>query len=356
MNASLRQLGCGLNAAALTLFIALLALTTSECTAAQTEDVTATATWDMPDAAAVRRGVFAYLAGKQPSAETKSAAELAWPEAAKPAGGELLDRVAAVLGLADPQARDVAAYAGGAGSVEVIPHQAWLTAAATPPIVSANLRLLAARRLIEGHRYDDVIQLLAGVEVDRVADPAALLFDRAVALHGLVRPQDCVEAAALLLENEAKIPVRYAKLAHLLRADIEKVQDGTLDHIARRMDDVGRRLEVGEADPKVNELADGVVKALDDLIKKAEQQRQQQNSGSGSAAPRPSEPARQSDIAEGKGEGKVEHKSIGSGRGWGSLPAKLREQALQQIGKDFPAHYREIIEEYFRRLAAEDGE
>ena len=32
--------------------------------------------------------------------------------------------------------------------------------------------------------------------------------------------------------------------------------------------------------------------------------------------------------------------------------AHEREQALQQIGREFPAHYREAIEQYFKRLAA----
>jgi hypothetical protein len=37
------------------------------------------------------------------------------------------------------------------------------------------------------------------------------------------------------------------------------------------------------------------------------------------------------------------------------MPAKEREQALQDVGRDFPSHYREVIEEYFRRLAAEES-
>ena len=28
---------------------------------------------------------------------------------------------------------------------------------------------------------------------------------------------------------------------------------------------------------------------------------------------------------------------------------------MQQIGRDFPSHYRDAIEQYFRRLAAERG-
>ena len=44
-------------------------------------------------------------------------------------------------------------------------------------------------------------------------------------------------------------------------------------------------------------------------------------------------------------------KKIGNHSGWGDLPAKEREEAIQQIGKDFPSHYRDIIEQYFRKLA-----
>jgi hypothetical protein len=38
------------------------------------------------------------------------------------------------------------------------------------------------------------------------------------------------------------------------------------------------------------------------------------------------------------------------------LPAKEREEAMQQIGKDFPSHYREVIEQYFRKLASEESQ
>ncbi len=56
----------------------------------------------------------------------------------------------------------------------------------------------------------------------------------------------------------------------------------------------------------------------------------------------------------GKGEGKVANKPIGEGSGWGDLPPRERDEALQQIGKEFPAHYRDMIEQYFRKLATEN--
>ena len=33
-----------------------------------------------------------------------------------------------------------------------------------------------------------------------------------------------------------------------------------------------------------------------------------------------------------------------------------RQEALQQIGQEFPAHYRDMIEQYFRKLATENEE
>lgn len=56
--------------------------------------------------------------------------------------------------------------------------------------------------------------------------------------------------------------------------------------------------------------------------------------------------------AGGKGPGEVTKRDVGDGEGWGNLPPHQREEALQQIGREFPTHYREAIEQYFKRLAA----
>ncbi len=68
---------------------------------------------------------------------------------------------------------------------------------------------------------------------------------------------------------------------------------------------------------------------------------------------RSSSPAPDSRILGGKGPGQVDKKPLGAGSGWGDLPPKQRQEALQQIGKDYPAHYRDLIEQYFRKLASE---
>jgi hypothetical protein len=58
----------------------------------------------------------------------------------------------------------------------------------------------------------------------------------------------------------------------------------------------------------------------------------------------------------GRGPGEAAKRDVGSGDDWGHLPPKEREEALQRIGRDFPSHYRDVIEQYFRRLATEGSE
>ena len=57
----------------------------------------------------------------------------------------------------------------------------------------------------------------------------------------------------------------------------------------------------------------------------------------------------------GKAPGDVAKKDIGHKSGWGDMPPKEREEALQHMGRDFPPHYRDAIEEYFRKLATEEN-
>jgi hypothetical protein len=143
-----------------------------------------------------------------------------------------------------------------------------------------------------------------------------------------------------------------------MREDLTGLKEDSLDHIARRMEDIRRRLELGRAGQQVRGIEDGVIKSLDKLIDELEkkQQQQQQQASSSSGKMQPSTPAPDSQIMGGQGRGEVTKKDIGDESGWGNLPPKQREEAMQQIGRDFPAHYRDVIEQYFRRLAGEGNE
>ena len=47
------------------------------------------------------------------------------------------------------------------------------------------------------------------------------------------------------------------------------------------------------------------------------------------------------------------HAARRNGNAWGQLPAHKRQQILQSMTEGFPAHYQQILERYYRRLAEE---
>ena len=163
--------------------------------------------------------------------------------------------------------------------------------------------------------------------------------------------QKCLPTIDRLMENESLISRRYATVARLMRADLEPLKPDSLDEIARLMDEMRRRLNLRRAGTRVRKQGDEIVAKLDKLIEQIEEQQQQ--AAAGAASLQSGSPAQDSTPMGGKGPGNVDPKQLGTQSGWGNLPPQERQEALQQIGKDLPAHYREVIEEYFRKLARE---
>jgi hypothetical protein len=239
----------------------------------------------------------------------------------------------------------------------VLPSQAWLYQNETSPFVRDNLRLIYGRWLSHELLYDESLDQLTGLSATSVIDPATLLFYQSVGYHRLLSKNDGLKSIRQLLEEMPDSPLRYRAVAGLMLDDLSALEDDSLDHISRRMDDIRRRLELGRAGSKVRRVEDGVIASLDKLIEDLEKQQQQQQGGGGSGGGmQPSSPMPDSRLARANGAGETDRRNIGRSSGWGDLPAKQREQALQQIGKDFPAHYRDAIEQYFRKMASEKSD
>lgn len=220
---------------------------------------------------------------------------------------------------------------------------------------SNNFRLLYGRRLVHQRLFDEAAEQLVDLKCTDVVDPASLLFYQAVVHHRLMNRTAGLAAIESLLASTENCPRRYVAVARLMKEDLKGLKKDSLDHIARRMEDIGRRLELGRTGNRVCEIEDGVIESLDKLIKKMEDKLKESSSSSGNGG-QSSKPANDSRLMGGGGRGEVSKKNIGNKSGWGSLPPKQREEALQQIGRDFPSHYRDIVEQYFRRLAAENNE
>ncbi len=323
----------------------VVAVAMNAAAAAVDDELAREPSWPAPTRAELRDRTTAWLATR---GDTAPAAIEAWDESAEP-----LDAVVAVIRRADPRAAAVDAAATDPAAT------VWLDGSDIDSFERDTLRLWLARELVRRDRFDEALPLLAGLDLATSVDPATLLFHRAACQHWLLDAEAAVDSIDQLLERAGAIPVRYERVARLLRADIAGLEEGSLDHIARRMRDITRRLDLGRAGPATRQVQDSVVASLDRLIKELEDQQQQGASGSAGAgggaaggqggAAAPMDDSR---LAGGQGKGEVQARDVGSGDGWGNLPPHAREAALQQIGREFPPHYREAIELYFKRLAA----
>ena len=124
------------------------------------------------------------------------------------------------------------------------------------------------------------------------------------------------------------------------------------ERITRLMGDIGRHLDFGRAGKKVRKQENDVVAKLDKMIEELEeeQKKKQPSPGPGGGSS-PTKPKEESTPGGAQGPGKVENKNIGKKDGWGDLPPKEKQDVLQELSKDLPSHYREVIEQYFRKLA-----
>jgi hypothetical protein len=326
----------------------------------------AQASWKAPTTAEVRAQVLKWLDERKPAAEVRGQVEKLWPanETTPTTGDALLDRVGATIALVEPATKPLVEFCTkrGSGAADV-PDSSFLADEKLDLFVRNNLRLMLGRSLALERHYDDALSQLGKLEPADVIDPVSLLFYQSVCHHWFLDKTAGSKTIAKLFERREELPRRYATMAALMQADFSALKDESLDHISRRMNDITRRLDFGHAGKKVQGVENGVIASLDKLIEEIEKQAQAQSgSGSGGGEPGPGGrgqpqgiqsrgPAADSMPAVGKGPGNIDRKRIGSSSGWGDLPAKEREEALQQIGKDFPSHYRDIVESYFRKIA-----
>jgi hypothetical protein len=315
------------------------------------------AAWHAVRTAEVKTQIAAWLEAAKVEEGVKAKINAIWaavPETAT--STELLDKLAESVALAEPAAAKLVELCSKSRTDLAAPPQPWLTDAKTPPLVAKNMRLYFARWLVQNSLYDEAGEQLAGLKPADVVAPAELLFYQGVVAHRLLHKEEGTKVIDQLLEGAEASPRRYVAVARLMQIDLAGLDPESLDHIARRMSDVERRLDLGRAGPKVRGVEDSVIESLDKLIKKLEDQAAAAAAAASNQGNlRPSSPAQRSTPKGGSGPGEIVRRNIGSKSGWGNLNAKQREETIQQIGREFPAHLRELIEQYYRRLASEES-
>lgn len=348
---------------AIAMFVALPALASDpsvgDTLGSDSVESAATPQWAIPSGEKVRPELVKWYEGIAKHDSKKPKFDTLWPDREKSLRGTvLLERLTAVVAAADPNGAELVQTCQQPFDFRRTTSLDWLQNDSYPPLVRNNLRLYYGRYLAQQRQFDKCQETLTGLKPADVVDPASLLFYQAVLHHWFLQKEPGQKTIATLLQRRKEIPRRYAQLADMMLVDLRGLEDESLDHISRRMNDVSRRLDLGQAGKKVRGVEDGIVKSLDKIINKIEQQQQQSGGGSGSGEGQQMQGQQQGGGGQlGAGtkrkpasaKGKTDHDN------WSELPPKQRQEAMQQIGKEFPSHYRDIIEQYFRKLATEDS-
>ena len=319
-----------------------------------------TASWHQPTMEDCRSTTESWILERDDSAEAKGKFTALWASVEEQGFDGILPTVAKTIGMVHADANEIVKFCSSPKAKLPLPTFAILQQEELSPFARNNLRLYYAKWLGEHQLYDEVDEQLEGIKPSDVVDPASLLFFQAIAKHRLLKKDECLPILERLLEQPDSIPRRYATLAKLMQADIAPLKTDSLDEVSRMMDNIKVTLGHGRAGARVRKTEDDVIAKLDKMIEKLEeqaqqqQQQQQQSQNQSQNSKQASNPMQDSMPGGISGPGNVDAKKLEENAEWGDLPPKERERALQELGKDLPSHFRDVIEDYFQKLAREN--
>ncbi len=185
----------------------------------------------------------------------------------------VLDRVADTLALGDADARRLLEEVRDPSNKPApADAPAILKDSKRPTFYRANLGLAYGKALSNRRVYEEALGTLRSVKVEQVVDPSAYLFHRAVAEHALMLKNEANQSIIRLLDDAIDAPDRYKLVSVLMAFDMQSWKEKDLGWVARKMDNVERRLELARGGPHTQKIQKEVVRRLDEIIKELENQ------------------------------------------------------------------------------------
>jgi len=282
--------------------------------------------------------------------------------------GAVLEKVSRTLALGSAAARRALAEAAVAEAEAPTAVPAVLKDKAQPAFFRSNLALAYGKALAGRRVYEEGLEALLLARADEVADPAAYFFHKAVCEHALMLKDQADSTIDRLLVDVTDAPERYRMVAALMHFDMLTWQDKDLGWIARKMDNIQRRLHLTRGGKQTQKMQKEVLVRLDELIKEKENQSKCKGQcpnggncpggqpGNGGGAHNPGNPMQDSTLPPNQGSGQVDNKRVRElAEVWGILPEKERAAAMQELTRGLPPRDRAVIEEFLRRIQERSG-
>jgi hypothetical protein len=305
---------------------------------------------------------------------TQKALEAVWAQTDR----SVLDLVADSLALGNADAAKLLAEArdpDGAPPKEV---PSIVKDLKLPTFFRANLAMAYAKELSNRRVYEEALDALKNVRPDQVVDPSAYYFHKGVAEHGTNDRLESTRSIMHLLVDVPDAPARYRVVGLLMLDDMQRWNPKSLEEISRKMNNIGRRLDLTRGGPQTQKYEKEVLARLDEMIKKEEQKQQGGGGGGGGGGGKPNDggcpdgsgpgnspgnspgntntpsaPQQDSYGGTNSGPGKVDPKKLKElAENWGKLPERERAEAITALKRGLPPDQQAMIQEYFRRTTA----
>jgi len=225
------------------------------------------------DAAEARKHAEAWLKDVKSDAATLAKFKTIW-DADRP----LIDKVSSTLALGDADAAKLLAEARDADVAAPVEVPAAIKDKKKPAFYRNNLALAYAKALTLRKVYEEALEAFAAVKAEDVVDPSAYLFHRAVCEYELMLKDKADDSISRLIVDAGDSPQRYLQVAALMAYDMQTWQEKDLGWIARKMDNVQRRLELKRGGKQTQKMQKEVLVRLDEMIKEIENQQKQSGS------------------------------------------------------------------------------
>jgi len=313
------------------------------------------------DAAEVQKQAEAWLKGVKSDAATMESFKKIWDT-----DRTVLDKVASTLALGDADAAKLLAEAKDADAAAPVEVPAILTDKKKSTFFRNNLALAYAKALTSRKVYEEALEAFMAVKADDVVDPSAFYFHKAVCEYELMLKDNADTSIDRLIADVTDSPERYLRVAALMHFDMLSWQEKDLGWVARKMENIQRRLELKRGGKHTQKMQKEVLVRLDEMIKEIENKNKQQgncpNGGScpnggqgqqdGPGKDQSSNPQKDTQGGTANKPGEVDQKKVNEiAEVWGKLPEKERAKALVELTRNLPPQDRAVIEQYFKRLA-----
>src|SRR5262245_53478673 len=223
-----------------------------------------------PDSTEARKLAEAWLkAVGKTDAATQAKVKKVWESE-----GSTLDKVTQTICLGDAEAAKLLADARNEETPAPTDLPALLKDAKKPAFYRANLALAYGKALTLKKVYEEGLEALMAARAEDVADPSSFFFHKAVCEHALMLKDKADGSIDRLLVDVSDAPERYRMVASLMHFDMLTWREKDLGWIARKMDNIQRRLDLQRGGKQTQRMQKEVLVRLDEMIKELENQQQ----------------------------------------------------------------------------------